>query len=137
MSFPAPDGAGRITSKSSKLNVSASLSSHLQAPPKTQIPVIDEYYESQNALELVGAIKFTAEFERQKERIARFHALKGVCKEEQSRIGGQMEQLFAQGQLLEPNAQMAILKSLEDYMVMMKEYFSAEADIRFVFQERQ
>ena len=65
--------------------------------PKTNIPVIDEYYKNYDTQGQIDQIKFATEFERLREKIHKYWHVKKTPEQECTKVKEKLEQLLGEG----------------------------------------
>ena len=82
-------------------NVNMSATALSQIPPKTNVPVLDEYYQTYNTAGQIGTIRFIAEFERLSEKIEKFWKLKSTPRVEVDKVRSVLLQMRMKGERLD------------------------------------
>jgi hypothetical protein len=104
----------------------------LRPPPRTDIPVIDQYYSQVDTVKEVGSIQFKSVYLRLLDKVERFWHAKSTGKAERQRIksqlAGQLDYLDSQSEdtLIE---QMHLLDQIEKYITIMKEFYEIERNV--------
>lgn len=109
-----------------------------QIPPKTNVQVLDDYYSNYDTQGQIGSIKFSAEYERQVDKIEKFWKLKGTSDVEREKVRKVLSQMQSFGEAHECSelSQRNMLTAMTEYLKMMKDYYQTEAEIRNIYQER-
>ena len=129
-------GAGSTRALSGRLLGCTTATALSRVVPKTNIPVIDEYYRNFDTQGQIDQIKFITEFQRLREKIEKYWHVKQTPLQEREKVRPNFTPLLDSAVEAEQLVQLKTLNRLERYLTFMKSFYNTETSVRNIYQER-